>query len=125
MKQLLGSGKLQPGDVVVLKDGTYEHLEEVHFTGKGTFGKPITWRAEHPGKAVISGRLDLKIYGEHLQLKDLFFYKAWAIGHNMIDFQKEKGTEASYCRMTGCVIDECNNPAKVRVPRKGTSIGSG
>lgn len=119
MKQLLGSGKLQPGDVVVLKDGTYEHLEEVHFTGKGTFGKPITWRAEHPGKAVISGRLDLKIYGEHLQLKDLFFYKAWAIGHNMIDFQKEKGTEASYCRMTGCVIDECNNPAKGTRPKEG------
>ena len=65
MKQLLGSGKLQPGDVVVLKDGTYEHLEEVHFTGKGTFGKPITWRAEHPGKAVISGRLDLR-YTENI-----------------------------------------------------------
>lgn len=54
-----------------------------------------------------------------MQLKDLFFYKAWAIGHNMIDFQKEKGTEASYCRMTGCVIDECNNPAKGTRPKEG------
>lgn len=57
MKQLLGSGTLQPGDVVVLKDGTYDNLEEVHFTGKGVFSKPIIWRAENPGKAVISGKL--------------------------------------------------------------------
>ena len=35
MKQLLGSGNLQPGDAVVLKDGTYHNLEEIHFTGKG------------------------------------------------------------------------------------------
>ena len=35
MKQLLGSGNLQPGDAVVLKDGAYHNLEEIHFTGKG------------------------------------------------------------------------------------------
>ena len=34
MKQLLGSGNLQPGDAVVLKDGTYHNLEEIHFTGR-------------------------------------------------------------------------------------------
>ena len=75
MKQLLGSGNLQPGDAVVLKDGTYHNLEEIHFTGKGVSGKPIVWRAENPGKAVISGKLRLKIYGEYLQLEDLLFYK--------------------------------------------------
>ena len=78
----------------------YHNLEEIHFTGKGVSGKPIVWRAENPGKAVISGKLRLKIYGEYLQLEDLLFYKAWAIGHDMIDFQGEKGVYASYCRMT-------------------------
>lgn len=119
MKQLLGSGNLQPGDAVVLKDGTYHNLEEIHFTGKGVFGKPIVWRAENPGRAVVSGKLRLKIYGEYLQLEDLLFYKAWAIGHDMIDFQREKGEYASYCRMTCCVIDECNDPQKGERPNEG------
>lgn len=119
MKQLLGSGNLQPGDAVVLKDGAYHNLEEIHFTGKGVSGKPIVWRAENPGKAVISGKLRLKIYGEYLQLEDLLFYKAWAIGHDMIDFQGEKGVYASFCRMTRCVIDECNDPQKGERPNEG------
>ena len=119
MKQLLGSGNLQPGDAVVLKDGTYHNLEEIHFTGKGVSGKPSVGRAETPGKAVISGKLRLKIYGEYLQLEDLLFYKAWAIGHDMIDFQGEKGVYASYCRMTRCVIDECNDPQKGERPNEG------
>ena len=38
MKQLLGSGNLQPGDAVVLKDGTYHNLKEINFTGKGLAG---------------------------------------------------------------------------------------
>ena len=119
MKQMLSSGNLQPGDAVVLKDGMYHNLEEIHFTGKGVSGKPIVWRAENPGKAVISGKLRLKIYGEYLQLEDLLFYKAWAIGHDMIDFQGEKGVYASFCRMTRCVIDECNDPQKGERPNEG------
>lgn len=56
LKQLLGSGNLQPGDVVTLRDGIYNDLEETDFTGKGSFGTPIAWRAENPGKAIISGK---------------------------------------------------------------------
>lgn len=125
MKLLLASGNLQPGDAVVLKDGIYNNLEEVHFTGKGIYNKPILWRAEHPGKAIISGKLRLKIYGEYLQLVDLFFYKAWAIGHDMIDFQRENNIYASFCRMTRCVIDECNDPEKDIRPNKGSEYWIG
>lgn len=119
LKQLLGSGNLQPGDVVTLRNGIYNDLEETDFTGKGSFGTPIVWRAENPGKAIISGKLRLRIYGEYLQLEGLLFYRAWAMGSEMINFQKEKGVYASYCRMTGCVIDECNNPQKEAKPKGG------
>ena len=112
MKLLLGGGKLQPGDEVVLQDGTYNNLEEIDFTGKGTFSQPICWKAKNPGKAIISGKLNLKVYGEYLQLEGLCFYRAWALGHDMINFQKEKGRYANYCRMTNCVIDDCNDPQK-------------
>lgn len=119
MKQLLGGGKLQPGDAVVLQDGTYNNLEEISFTGQGTFGKPIVWKAKNPGKAIISGKLNLKIYGEYLQLDGLCFYQAWATGHDMINFQKEKGVYAIHCRMTNCVIDDCNDPLKGTKPKEG------
>ena len=51
--------------------------------------------------------------------KTCSFYKAWAIGHDMIDFQGEKGVYASFCRMTRCVIDECNDPQKGERPNEG------
>ena len=52
MKQLLGSGNLQPGDAVVLKDGTYHNLEEIHFTVRYFPVRPIVWRLRIP-EAVI------------------------------------------------------------------------
>lgn len=119
MKRLMGSGKLQPGDEVILSDGTYDNLEVIDFTGRGTSGNPIVWKAKNSGKAVISGRLNLRIYGEYLQLEDLFFHHAWAMGHDMINFQKEKDADAHYCRMTRCVIDDCNNPQKGTKPGEG------
>lgn len=111
LKRLL-HGKLEAGDTLLLADGVYEHLGEVHFTGTGTRNHPIVWRAMHPGKAVISGKLTLKVYGEHLWMEGLCFRGAWPEKHEMISFQSQKGgPHAHDCRMTNCVVDECNNPA--------------
>lgn len=119
LKALLGSGKLAPGDVVSLEDGTYNNLKEIDFTGTGSAQAPIVLKAKNPGGAVISGALRMKIYGQYLQVEGLKFYKAWAITHDMIDFQKEKGVVASNCRFTNCVIDDCNDPAKGEKPGQG------
>ena len=113
LKELLGGGSLEPGDTVVLRDGIYEHLGEVNFIGNGTFQHPIVLRAERPGGAVLTGGLSLYLSGEYLQMENLFFHKAWAEGaKNMIDFQVKGKGYANHCRMTGCVIDDCNDPKK-------------
>ncbi len=115
LRTTLKSGKLSPGDEVVLKDGNY-NLGDVDFIGNGTAADTITLRAENPGKVVVSGPLKLRIYGSYLKVDGLFFHKAWASGFSMIEFRREKGENSSHCRLTNCVIDDCNDPDKSEKP---------
>lgn len=115
LKQKLSSGSLSPGDEVVMKDGIYE-VGDFDFFAHGNPGDSITLRAENPGKVVISGPVRMRIYGKYLKVDGLFFHNAWASGFSMIEFRKDKGENASHCRMTNCVIDECNDPNKSELP---------
>lgn len=115
LRHTLASGALSPGDEVVLKDGEYR-LDEVDFFANGTPRDTITLRAEHPGGAVVSGPLKMRIYGSYLKVDGLYFSKAWAKGFSMIEFRKDKGENATHCRFTNCVIDDCNDPQKSERP---------
>lgn len=115
LKQILASGSLAPGDEVVMKDGVYTP-GDFDFFADGTVNDTITLRAEHPGGAVISGPVKMRIYGSYLKIDGLFFNKAWASGFSMIEFRKDKGLHASHCRLTNCVIDDCNDPDKSELP---------
>ncbi len=115
LKQKLSSGTLLPGDEVVMKDGVYE-VGDFDFFAEGALGDSITLRAENPGKVIVSGPVRMKIYGKYLKVDGLFFNNAWASGFSMIEFRKDKGLNASHCRMTNCVIDDCNDPNKSERP---------
>lgn len=118
--KLLLNGGLAPGDTLILEDAIYNNLGDIHFSGTGKPNNPIVWQAEHPGKAIISGVLNLKIYGEYLQMEGLCLNKAWPEGHELISFQqKNEGPYARDCRMTNCVVDDCNNPAHGNRPGQG------
>ena len=114
LKQLLGSGDLQPGDRVILQDGTYTGWEQFDFYARGTSNAPVTFIAQNPGEAILSGAMYMRIYGEYLVVDGLVFHKAWAVGGTMIDFRKEANHCAQNVRFTNCVIDDCNDPAKDR-----------
>ena len=114
IKQLLGSGDLQPGDRVILQDGTYSGWDRFDFYARGTANAPVTFTAQNPGKAILSGAMHMRVYGEYLTIDGLVFHKAWAVGSSMIDFRKEAGNCAQNSRFTNCVIDDCNDPAKGR-----------
>lgn len=115
LKHTIGSGTLKPGDEVILKDGIYRP-GEFDFFADGTATDTITLRAENPGKAIVSGPVKMRVYGSYLKIDGLFFSKAWAAGFSMIEFRKDKGLHASHCRMTNCVIDDCNDPDKSEKP---------
>ena len=118
LKELLAGGSLRPGDQVILKDGVYEDLGDLHFFAEGTVTDSIKLRAEHSGKVIVKGYLDMKIYGQYLQVEGLFFHQAWPKGFSMIEFRKENGVNASHCRLTDCVIDDCNSPNRNEAPPK-------
>jgi poly(beta-D-mannuronate) lyase len=65
------AGQLQPGDVVVLKDGQWND-QSIVLNAKGSEQRPITFRAATPGGAVITGRSSIVIEGEHLVLSGIW-----------------------------------------------------
>lgn len=115
LKQIAGSNSLNPGDEVILKDGVYR-LGDIDFFAEGTVTDSITLRAENPGKAVVSGPVKMRVYGSYLKIDGLLFNKAWSSGFSMIEFRKDKGLNARHCRLTNCVIDDCNDPDKSEKP---------
>jgi hypothetical protein len=54
----------QPGDVIILKDGTYDTDERLRFLGSGTADNPVVFRAETPGGVTFTGGARLTIGGE-------------------------------------------------------------
>ena len=62
----------KPGDVLVFADGTWQH-QAIRFEAKGAPGRPITLRAEPPGKVVLTGASTLFVDGEHLIVSGLCF----------------------------------------------------
>jgi poly(beta-D-mannuronate) lyase len=64
------AGKLQPGDVVVMVNGDWAN-QLLAFTARGTADKPVTLRAETPGKVLVGSTL--AIDGEHVTVSGLAF----------------------------------------------------
>lgn len=54
----------EPGDVIILKNGTYTTEERIRFLGSGTADNPVIFKAETPGGVVFTGGPRLTIGGE-------------------------------------------------------------
>lgn len=65
------AGKLQPGDVVILNDGQWKD-QKVVFSGKGTAEKPVTLRAQTPGKVIFTGDSSVVIDGDYLVASGIY-----------------------------------------------------
>jgi hypothetical protein len=59
------ASQAQPGDVLVMSDGAWRD-QAIVFDAKGTAERPITLRAQTPGKVVLTGKSSITIDGEHL-----------------------------------------------------------
>jgi len=97
------------GDSVVLADGVWRDFEMV-FTGEGAAGKPITLRAQTPGKVVISGKSNLRIGGRHLVVSGLTFKDGYSPSPEVIAFRRDSKALAYDTRVTETVIDGFNKP---------------
>jgi len=105
---------LEPGDVVVLANGTWSDFEIV-FQGQGTAEQPITLTAQEKGEVIISGQSNLSLAGEHLVVSGLVFKNGNTPTDAVISFRKGKGEVANHSRVTEVVIDNFSNPERYEV----------
>src|ERR1044072_5130385 len=59
-----------PGDVLVMADGAWVD-QKITFRATGSAEKPITLRAQTPGKVILSGQSSLLIDGQYVAVSDL------------------------------------------------------
>lgn len=100
---------LKPGDVVILADGEWRDFE-ISISGRGEPGKPITLKAEMPGKVVLTGKSNLRIGGSHIVVTGLVFRSGYSPTGEVISFRLGKDDLATDSRVTETVIDHYNQP---------------
>jgi poly(beta-D-mannuronate) lyase len=97
------------GDTVILANGVWRDFE-ILFTGEGTAAKPITLRAQTPGKVVLSGKSNLRLAGRHLIVSGLTFKDGYSPSPEVIAFRRDSKTLAYDSRVTETAIDGFNKP---------------
>jgi poly(beta-D-mannuronate) lyase len=97
------------GDTIVMADGTWRDAKIV-FAAHGLEGRPITLRAQTPGKVLLGGQSRLQIAGEYLVVDGLFFTGGSIASGNVIEFRCTSSDLATHCRLTGCAIEGYSPP---------------
>ena len=100
-----------PGDVIALANGEWRDFEIV-FTGQGAPGEPITLTAQTKGEAIVTGRSNLRLAGEHLVVSGLVFKNGHTPTNEVISFRRSKQHLAHHSRVTEVVVDRFNNPER-------------
>lgn len=105
----------QPGDVIILKNGTYSTDERMRFLGSGTAENPVIFRAETPGGVIFTGGPRLTIGGEsdssgnkiatgEYLIVDGFYWKGGYGASNFIEF-RNGNDYAHHSTIQNCAID--------------------
>jgi poly(beta-D-mannuronate) lyase len=102
---------LQPGDKVVLANGTWTDVE-FKLRAEGLPDKPIELTAEEPGKVIISGQSNLALSGSHIIVSGLVFRDGFTPTSEVISFRTSKEELANNSRVTNSVIDNFSNPER-------------
>ncbi|RZV35454.1 MAG: alginate lyase [Chromatiales bacterium] len=102
---------LQPGDVIVLANGTWTDVE-FKLKANGLPDQPVTLTAEEPGKVIIAGQSNLRFSGEHIVVSGLVFKDGYTPTSEVISFRTSKDNLANHSRVTNTVIDNFSNPER-------------
>ncbi|MEP3838976.1 MAG: chondroitinase-B domain-containing protein [Algibacter sp.] len=106
----------EPGDIIILKNGTYTTDERIRFLGSGTAENPVLFRAETPGGVIFTGGPRLTIGGEsdsttgekiatgEYLIVDGFHWKGGYGASNFIEF-RNGNDYAHHSTIQNCAID--------------------
>lgn len=103
------ASSLKAGDKVILQDGVYQDFELL-LEGEGDENNPISLSAQTKGKVILSGRSNLRLAGQYLEVSGLVFTDGYTPSSAVIAFRKDAKTPAYHSRVSEVVIDEYSNP---------------
>ncbi len=106
--------KVEAGDTIVLADGIWADAR-LRIHANGTAEKPVTIRAQTPGKVVLTGDSRISLAGEHIVVDGLSFLNP--TGEESIELRIDSDELANDCRITNCAV--VNDQPDVE--RKGSS----
>lgn len=102
----------QPGDIIILKNGEWKDVV-ISLTCNGTEKMPIIFKAKTAGKVMITGKSKLNFGGNFIVVDGLLFKNGFA-NDNVISFRTDEKQVANHCRVTNAVIDDFNNPNRLK-----------
>jgi poly(beta-D-mannuronate) lyase len=89
------------GDTIILQDGTWADARlKIHTSG--TAEKPVTIKAQTPGKVVLTGDSRIALAGEHIVVDGLWFQNP--TGEEAIELRIDSDELANDCRITNCAV---------------------
>ncbi len=96
--------KVKPGDRIIMSNGIWKDTA-IEFNANGAVKDSIFLEAETAGKVILSGKSFLKLSGQYLVAKGLWFkdgYSKWVISFS------NKDKVATNSRVTNCAITDYN-----------------
>lgn len=97
------------GTEIVMRNGIWKDIQ-IQFTGRGTAASPIVLRAETPGQVSIQGLSDLKLGGQYLEVRGLYFNNGHTPSKSVLAFRIDSSTIAKHCKIVDCAIKDFNQP---------------
>lgn len=95
----------QPGDTILLSEAEWRDAV-LKFKGAGTKDAPITLKAATPGKAILTGKTQVKIGGEYLVVEGLHIRNQDPAAGDSVEFRIDSKNLARHCRLTNCAITQ-------------------
>ncbi len=92
---------INAGDTLILNDGTWADAQ-LQLHAEGTAEKPVTIKAQTPGKVIFTGTSRLSVGGSHIIVDGLWFQNPTA--EQVIELRKDSKHLASDSRITNCAV---------------------
>ena len=89
----------QPGDTITMANGTWTN-QNITFNDAGTASKPITLRAQTPGRVLLNGTSKISIGGDYTTVDGLRFQDGTLTSGNIIALS----SSSSFSRVTNCAL---------------------
>jgi poly(beta-D-mannuronate) lyase len=102
----------RPGDTILLQNGEWKDLL-IRLDGKGRADANIVYRAQTPGKVLITGKSNLRIGGSYITVDGLNFTKGYSPSGAVIEYKISDTKLADNCRVTNTVINDFNKPLRL------------